>query len=70
MLTPPLILVNMCLHGLEIFLWGLAKFSPVCLEKFHKHRDFILATTCAHARILIKLLGLGGQTYCQKVSSY
>jgi len=31
----------MCLHGLEIFLWGLAKISPVCLEKFHKHRDFI-----------------------------
>jgi len=69
MLTPPLILIKMCLHGLEIFLLGLAKFSPVCPGKFQKLRDFILATTCAHARILIKLCDLGRQTYCQKVSS-
>ena len=68
MLTPPLMLVNTFLYGLEIFHWGLGKFSPVCLGKFQKHRDFILATTCTHSRILIKLRGLGMQTYCQKVS--
>jgi len=31
---------------------------------------FYFGNNCAHARILIKLLGLGGQTYCQKLSSY
>ena len=54
-LTMPHMLVNVCLHGLEIFHWALCKFSRVCLGKFQKHRDFILATTCQDSHTLCGL---------------